>query len=63
MKWVLKPGRIAKAIIQGPGERELSRVDLEKAIEEYNAELMTFGTSVGLSTFDTVHSTRPLPVV
>ena len=50
-------GRIAKTILQGHGEREVSGVDLDKAIQEFNSELVTFGTSIGFRTFDTVHGT------
>ena len=51
------PGRIAKTILQGFGEREVSGADLDKAIQEFNSELASFGTSIGFRTFDTVHST------
>ena len=50
-------GRIAKTIVQGLGEREVSGAELDKAIQEFNSELASFGTSIGFRTFDTVHGT------
>jgi hypothetical protein len=48
-------GRIAKTILQGATERQTTVLNLERAIQEFNSEILTFGTSVGFRTFDTVH--------
>jgi hypothetical protein len=57
---LLTTGRIAETILQGDGERALSGVDLEKAIREFNAELVAFGISIGFRTFDTVQGRTSL---
>jgi hypothetical protein len=56
-------GRIAKTILQGATERQTTVVNLEKAIQEFNSEILTFGASVGFRTFDTVHGTASFTVV
>ena len=55
-------GRIGKTILHGSKDREVSALDLNKAVQEFNAELIVFGTSIGLLTFDIVQSTEPQSV-
>ena len=52
---LLTLGRIMKTIFQGTTERELSGVELENAVQGFNAELAHFGASIGFQTFDTAH--------
>jgi hypothetical protein len=50
-------GRIAKTILIGHGEREITAEALDKTIREFNSELVAFGASIGFHTFDTVQGT------
>jgi len=54
---LLISGRIAKAVLQGHGGQEVSSADLDKAVREFNSELVTFGTSIGFHIFATMHGT------
>ena len=46
-------GRITMTILLGD-KTKVSWVELEKAIDEFNFELMHFGHSIGFKTFDMV---------
>jgi len=47
-----------KTILLRSRERDLLGVDLEKAVQEFNTEFVTFGSAIGFRILDSVHGTR-----